>query len=263
VPGRSEWTWDETLYAGSAEYYAVGRMPYPQALADALRDELALDRSGRLLDVGCGPGPLTNLLAPLFAEAVGIDADPDMVRAAQRRAAPNARFVHRRAEELPAGLGTFRVATLAQSFHWMEGERVARTLHEMLEPDGALVHVGATTHEGDGDVPRAEIAELVRSYLGPVRRAGRGTLPGGTRRDERELIETYGFGAMRRIEVPRDDTFERSADDVVASVYSQSFSAPHLFGERLADFERDLRALLGGRTFHERPRDITLRVWRP
>jgi SAM-dependent methyltransferase len=252
--------YDETLYAGSAEYYARGRMPYPQALADALRDELGLDGSGRLLDVGCGPGPLTHLLAPLFADAVGVDADPDMVRVAERGAAANERFVHLRAEELPAGLGTFRVVTLAQSFHWFASDDVARTLHEMLQLDGTLVFVGATTHEGDGNVPRAEIAELVERWLGPEKRAGRGLRVFGE--EPRNVLDRAGVRNRRDIEVERDEAYSRSEDDVVASVFSQSFSAPHLFGDRLAEFETELRALLRGRgPFVERPRSITLTLW--
>jgi SAM-dependent methyltransferase len=262
----AEWSWDETLYAGSAEHYARGRVPYPPLLAEALRDELALDGGGRLLDVGCGPGPLTRLLAPLFDEAVGIDADAEMVRVAAREAPPNARFVHLRAEDLPAGLGMFRVAALAQSFHWLEGERVARTLYRMLEPDGALVHVGATTDQGEGDVPRAEIGELVRAYLGPLRRAGRGVLPSGTRSDERERVAGVGFGEPLALELDWRETFERSEDEVVASVFSLSSAAPHLFGERLPAFERDLRALLrraspAGR-FHETTAGVGVLIWR-
>jgi 2-polyprenyl-3-methyl-5-hydroxy-6-metoxy-1,4-benzoquinol methylase len=38
-----------------------------------------------LLDVGCGRGSLTLLLAPLFEAAVGIDADRDMIVEASRR----------------------------------------------------------------------------------------------------------------------------------------------------------------------------------
>lgn len=253
--------YDETLYAGSAEYYARGRMPYPSALADALRNELGLDGTGRLLDVGCGPGPLTHLLAPLFAAAVGVDADADMVRVAERGAAANERFVHRRAEELPAGLGTFRVVTLAQSFHWFETEDVARTLRGVLEPNGALVHVGATTHEGDGNVPRDDIDELITRWLGPQKRAGRGVRPSGLD-NHRVLFDRVGFRNRREIEVERDETIERSDDDVVASVFSASFSAPHLFGERVGEFEAELRALLQGRgPFYERPGPITLTLW--
>ena len=258
APGR----FDETLYAGSAEYYARGRMPYPPALAAALRDELGLDGNGRLLDVGCGPGPLTHLLAPLFAEAIGVDADADMVRVAERGAAANERFVHRRAEELPAGLGVFRVVTLAQSFHWFETEEVAATLHGMLQPEGSLVHVGATTHEGEGNVPRDEISELITRWLGARRRAGQGFRDLQPGADHRVIFDAVGFRNRRELEVERDETFERSEDDVVASVFSQSFSAPHLFGDRLAEFETELRALLRGRgPFVERPRSLTATLW--
>lgn len=86
---------------------------------------LELDGSGRLLDVGCGPGvadPL--LLAPFFEHAVGVDPDPGMIaeaaREAERADVVNATWIRLRAEDLPAGLGTFRAATFAQSFHWMD-----------------------------------------------------------------------------------------------------------------------------------------------
>jgi 2-polyprenyl-3-methyl-5-hydroxy-6-metoxy-1,4-benzoquinol methylase len=65
--------WDATLYGGSARYYARGRVPYPAELVDRLVTRLRLDGSGRLLDVGCGPGSLTLLLAPHVAHATGVD----------------------------------------------------------------------------------------------------------------------------------------------------------------------------------------------
>jgi SAM-dependent methyltransferase len=259
------WEWDETLYAGSAAYYASGRLPYPGQLAEALRTELGLDGSGRLLDVGCGPGSLTLLLAPLFAEAVGIDADAGMVAEATARATTNTRFLQLRAEDLPAGLGTFRVATFAQSFHWLDQPLVAAVVFELLEPGGAFVHVGATTHQGEGDVPRDEITALVQAYLGPVRRAGQGELPDGTRSDEDAAIAAAGFAGPVRLEVPGGQVHIRKEDDVVASVFSLSSAAPHLFGDRLAEFEAELRQLLrcaspAGR-FSERAREIGLTVW--
>lgn len=240
-------------YATAAPYYARGRMPYPQALVDTIREELCLDGRERLLDVGCGPGSLTHLLAPLFAEAVGIDASEAMVREAEGQAAPNERFIHLRAEDLPAGLGTFRVVTLAQSFHWMDQLPVARALFEIVEAGGAVVHVGATTHQGDGDVPRAEIEALIRRYVGDW--------PSG-RDDERRNLGAVGFTGRVEIDVPRDEVFARSEDDVVASVYSLSYASPERFGERRQAFEEELRALLGGRTFTERPRGIGLLVYR-
>src|SRR5688572_10938056 len=61
-------------------------MPYPPSLADAIGKELDVDRTGRLVDVGCGPGSLTLLLASLFEAAVGVDADHDMIIEPRRRA---------------------------------------------------------------------------------------------------------------------------------------------------------------------------------
>ena len=144
--------WHPSLYAGSARYYAIGRVSYPTALADALASELGLDGSGRLLDVGCGPGNFTLLLAPWFEQALGVDADRDMLAEAERRAAQagiaNVHWLQLRAEELPAGLGRYRVVSFAQSFHWMDQLQVARVALSMLEAGGACVHIHANTHEG-------------------------------------------------------------------------------------------------------------------
>jgi SAM-dependent methyltransferase len=270
-----DWQWDPTLYAGSAEHYAVGRMAYPAALADAVRDELGLDGTGRLLDVGCGPGPLTLLFAPLFAEAVGVDADGGMLEvAASRSTSTNVRWRQLRAEELPADLGTFRVVTFAQSFHWMDQELVADRVRGMLAPDGAWVHVGATTHrgvEGTDELPHPrppwdDIDKLVVRYLGPVRRAGQGVLPTGTRPGEEEVMRAAGYRGPTRIVVGGNEVEDRSVDDLVASVFSLSSSTPHLFGPDLPAFEADLRDLLttaaDNGLFSERRREIEAVIWR-
>lgn len=269
--------WDETLYLGAAAYYAIGRVPYPPELAEALTGELGLDGSGRLLDCGCGPGSLTLLLAPLFAEAVGIDADEGMVEQAAAAAAKagvgNASFRRLRAEELPAGLGEFRLVTFAQAFHWVDQQTVARAVRRMLTDDGACVLVFASTHEGvpgDDELPRPRpprslIAGLIDAYLGSRRRAGQGIrpgrLPGG-----RGPLAGAGFVLARQFEVGGGVRL-RSEDEVVASVFSLSFAAPHLFGDRVGAFERDLRALLRAESpdgqFAERMREVAVEIWRP
>jgi SAM-dependent methyltransferase len=225
--------------------------------------------------VGCGPGSLTLLLAPHVADSIGVDADADMLAEAPRLGAslPNVRWVHLRAEELPSDLPAVDVVTFAQSFHWMDRPRVAAVVRRMLRPRGAVVHVGATTHEGvdpDGDLPfprppRDVVARLVERYLGPVRRAGQGVLPSGTSGGEDDVFRAAGFVGPERIEVP-GRVVERSVEEVASSFYSLSSSAPHLFGARLAEFDGELRALLveasdGGR-FSEQLRSITLSVWR-
>jgi SAM-dependent methyltransferase len=253
---------DETLYLGSAAHYPVGRMAYPTAVAGALRDELGLDGAGRLLDVGCGPGSLTLLLAPLFDAAVGIDADAGMIAEARGRA-PHVDWHVLRAEELPAGLGTFRVVTFAQSFHWMDQPLVADRVRGMLAGGGTWVHVGATTHRGaatDEPMPHPQppwdaIDDLVTAYLGPERR--------GSRSGEEDVMRAAGYRGPTRLIVGGGVVVERTADEIVSAVFSLSNSTPHLLGDRAPAFERDLRAILGRGPFCERTREAELVIWKP
>ena len=272
------WQWDETLYAGSAPYYVRGRLPYAPGLADRLAEVLALDGRGRLLDVGCGPGVLALLLSPYFAETVGVDPDAGMLAEAARRAdaagTGNVRWVRVRAEDLPAELGTFRVATFGQSFHWMDQDRVAAAVIGMLERDGALVHVSDVkeARPAGGDAlpypspPYAAIQELVRRYLGPVQRAGQGVLLHGSPSGEAAVLGRAGFMSPQLLRVPASGVLVRSVDDVAAWVWSMSGSAPHLFGHRVEAFEAELRGVLHDASpaglFAEQPPDTEVWVWR-
>jgi len=271
------WTWDPTLYAGSAAYYAAGRVPYPPQIATALVAALGLDGSGRLLDVGCGPGSLTLLLAPYVAQAIGVDADADMLtkatRLARKQHVTNATWRHLRAEDLPADLPHIDVVTFAQSFHWMDRDRVAAAVRALLVPGGAVVHVHATTHQGTDtggrldhpQPPWAAITDLVRHYLGRQRRAGQGVLPGGTLGGEEAIYRAAGFVGPERVSVP-GATVTRTAEQVLASVHSLSSAAPHLFGDRVGQFDADLRQLLARASsngqYSEQMGAIDLDIWR-
>ncbi len=269
------WEWDETLFAGAAAYYDRGRLPNAPGLAGAFRKALDLDGGGRLLDVGCGPGTVTLALGRLFQEVVGLDADVGMIREARRLAAErgivNARWVHDRAERLPAGLGTFRVATFAASFHWMDRPLVAAIVREMLEPGGVVVHVDNRHQDSltpDDELPTPPVTgidELRRRYLGEDRRAGKGvrnSSPG----DEAAVFRAAGFVGPEVVVVPDGRVITRSSDDLVAETFSVSATAPHLFGPRLTEFETDLRRVLAdaapdGR-FAVRLPDNELKIWR-
>jgi SAM-dependent methyltransferase len=272
------WEWDETLYLGSAPYYARGRLPYAPALADRLADVLDLDGEGRLVDVGCGPGILALSFAHLFAEVVGVDPDAGMLAEGGRSAAAagigNVRWLRARAEDLPAELGPVRVATFGQSFHWMDRERVAAIVLGLLELGGVLVHVSDrkdAPDEIDAALPHpappfAEMRELVKDYLGPVPRAGQGLLRYGAPDGEAVILRGAGFAEPDHLRVPAGGAMERSEDDLVAWVYSLSGSAPHLFGHRRGTFEHELRAILRRASpsgwFSEQPPDTEVFIWR-
>src|SRR3954469_12661728 len=130
--------YDPLIYQGAAVHYRPGRPGYSPQLEAVLAQELRLDGTGRLLDVGCGPGILTVRLAHLFEEAVGLDPDAGMLveasRAADDAGISNIRWVRAVAEDLPgAAPGPYRLVTFGQSFHWTDQTRVADAVYDILE----------------------------------------------------------------------------------------------------------------------------------
>lgn len=254
----ADWRWDPTLFEGTAPHYRRGRLPYAPGVADVVGDALGLDGTGRLLDVGCGPGIVAELLADRVAEVVGVDPDPGMLAEATQAGIANATWVQLRAEELPAGLGTFRVVTFGASFHWMERAEVAAIVRGMLEPGGAVVQVSTWNH-----LPMPEAVEALRvRYLGADIRAGqsiRTSSPTG----EDAVFQGAGFPPMEETTVPDGRVIERSADEAVANVLSMSGTAPHLFGDRLDEFVGDLRAALEPHApFRVVLGESSVRIWR-
>ena len=251
--------YDLTIYEGAAAHYRRGRPPYSPELEAVLTEELDLDGRGRLLDGGCGPGILTLRLANLFEEAVGLDPDPAMLaearRAAEEAGLGNVRWVQARAEELPAAApGPYRLVTFGQSLHWTDEARVAEAVYDMLEPGGALALIVHTVegrpvppNPGAPPIPHAEIEALVHKYLGPTKRAGQGAAPVRTHRFEDVLVRTR-FGAPRSIFAPGIPDLLRDSESVLSGYFSFSWSAPHLFGDRVDDFAGEMRDLLRSRS---------------
>src|SRR5262249_19095135 len=148
------------------------------------------------------------------------------------------------------------------------------------DPAGACVLVYATTHQGMAGedalpLPRPPWAEgdrLIGSYLGTIRRAGRGLRPArgrpgdGTAMSDEGVLLDARYTGPTRIEIAAVPVVERDENEIVASVFSLSYAAPSLFGARKPDFERDLRTMLRRaspqRRFCEQPRGIGVDVWR-
>ena len=106
-------------------------------------------RVRRVLDLGCGPGVATCLLAEQFSGAtvVAVDGSPAMLERATARARRLgvASRVETRLAEFPAGLGTLGpadVAWVSMALHHLGNESDAlRLIRELLAPAGLLALV--------------------------------------------------------------------------------------------------------------------------
>jgi SAM-dependent methyltransferase len=96
--------------------YARFRPEYPLQLADFLASVAPEKRLA--VDVGCGNGQLTQLLAPHFSAVVGLDPSADQIA----NIVPNERITYRcaPAEQLPLADGSASLITAAQAAHWFD-----------------------------------------------------------------------------------------------------------------------------------------------
>ncbi|MEQ9815136.1 MAG: methyltransferase domain-containing protein [Azospirillaceae bacterium] len=94
---------------------------------------------GPVVDLGCGDGDLTALLAARFGRAEGIDSDPAMLAAARQRH-PALAFAPMAIEDwVAAASGDHGLVFSNAALHWVEGhERLFPALLERLAPGGTL-----------------------------------------------------------------------------------------------------------------------------
>jgi trans-aconitate methyltransferase len=236
--------YDETLFASAAGYYAKYRVPYPPELIADIVSHYGLDGTGRLLDLGCGPGTFTVPLASHFAEVVAVDADAGMIDEGRSTGAANVAWHVMRAEDVPASFGKFRLVTFGSSFHWMDRDLVLRRVRdEWLVPGGGVALAGGPSTWWDGGLDwHQTITRVVQKYLGEDRRAGKATVKAAMHERFEEVLPRNGW----RVELYRDYDMqlEWSADSIVGNLWSTSFANQTLFGERVGEFEADLRAEL-------------------
>ena len=136
---------EPTRFHTAARYYLQGRPPYAAALIRRVVQLCGLNRTHRLLDLGCGPGSLTLAFAPLVRQAVGVDPEPEMLRIARAEAARlgrSAEFIEGSSRDLGPSLGTFQAAVIGRAFHWMDRQMTLLRLDQLIEPSGAVVLFG-------------------------------------------------------------------------------------------------------------------------
>ena len=195
-----------TGFARSVEAYERGRPGYP---AEAL-EPLRLSPELTILDLAAGTGKLTRPLAASGAEVIAVEPVDEM-----RAALPDSvRALDGIAEDIPLPDASVDLVTVAQAFHWFDGDAALREIHRVLRPGGRLALVWNRRVE-DADVNIA-IEELVEPF-----RSGTPTHRGDAWRGAFE--RTTLFGPLEEHVFPSEQVLDE--DGIAARISSISFIA--------------------------------------
>lgn len=146
--------------------YAHYRPTYPPALATFLAAQAPQRRLA--VDVGCGNGQLTALLAPGFERVLGVDPSADQL--AHAVADPRIDYRCAPAERIPAADGSAGLITAAQAAHWFDLPAFYDEVRRIASPGAllALVSYGAIKLDGAADAALdARFQTFYRDEIGP------------------------------------------------------------------------------------------------
>ncbi|HEX4750539.1 MAG TPA: methyltransferase domain-containing protein [Bryobacteraceae bacterium] len=172
--------WDPELYEA--------RHSFVWQFGEDFLDLLEAKPGERILDLGCGPGQLTNKIAACGAEVIGLDASPAMIGQA-RQNFPLLHFVLKDAAHLDYK-DEFDAVFSNAALHWMlDREAVVRGVAAALKPGGRFVaELGA---RGNIRAIERAVETVSKRYLGDSMPARRTYFP--ALGEYASLLETHGL----------------------------------------------------------------------
>lgn len=180
----------QRFYDSIASIYGLAIRLLPMWQDYILRAVPWLPRTGRVLEIGPGPGWLLAQLTEQYPMAVGLDLSPAMLEASKRRlrqADLPVRLVRGNAVHLPFATGSFDgIATTFTFSAIPDGLSAMREMARVLRPGGvvSLVDAGIPSDRNPIGVTLARTWELFGDYM----------------RDEAVLMWEAGLGIIERRE---------------------------------------------------------------
>jgi SAM-dependent methyltransferase len=185
-------------FSEGAEAYERGRPGYPPEAIECLADRLELGSGTEVIDLAAGTGKLSRALAAAGATVTAVEPLERMRALIE----PPIRAIEGTAERIPLADASADAVTVAQAFHWFDGEAALAEIHRVLRPGGQLALVWNVRMLDDPG--QAAIEELIAPYTGeiPRHRSGEWRRP----IEASELfgpLEDHGFPNEQRLDPDR------------------------------------------------------------
>jgi SAM-dependent methyltransferase len=233
----------EVGFARSPGAYERGRPEYP---AEAVRHFVELlPARASVLDLAAGTGKLTRPLAAAGLQVTAVEPVAEM-RAALPPGVP---ALDGTAEAIPLGDAAVDAVTVAQAFHWFDGEAALAEIARVLRPGGVLALFWNRRVEAD------EVNRAIEALVGPYR----GDAPAHRTDAWRAAFEhaTWFEPLEERLFANEQ---ELDADGLEARVGSISFISALDAGERSSVLERARALARGGKV--RVPYRAKVQTWR-
>ncbi|WP_425460228.1 ArsR/SmtB family transcription factor [Leptospira semungkisensis] len=124
--------------------------------------ELLPEHSGRIFDLGCGPGGLIPYLLTKGQEVLGIDSSAKMIKKAESLFLnnPQVRFLESEIESLPVELANQADSVVSSMVlhHLSNPARAMKEVHSVLKEDGTFIIVDLKKH--NQEIMRDNFADL-------------------------------------------------------------------------------------------------------
>jgi SAM-dependent methyltransferase len=148
----------EQGFARAAGEYRRGRPGYPAVAIEYLAKRLGLGPGRTVVDLAAGTGALTRPLLELGCEVIAVEPVAEM----RAELPAEARAVDGTAERMPLRDGAADAVTVAQAFHWFDGDAALAEIHRVLRGGGALALVW--NRRVDDDPVNAEVERIVAPH---------------------------------------------------------------------------------------------------
>jgi SAM-dependent methyltransferase len=224
-------------FASTVEYYVRYREPYPPAFFQAIMERLALHGDEALLDVGCGPAPLSIGIAPFVGSCTGLDPEALMIEAASAaaRAAGVRLTLHSGCIEDFSADRSYDIVTIGRALHWLDRRAALDVLERVVAPSGRVQVCGSTSVESPLSPWLKPYQELCNRWSNAPDRK-RYCI------ESRDWFAGSRFGLVDNISVAQEQRI--GVDGMIGRALSRSHTSRAVLGDRQAEFEAAIRAAL-------------------
>jgi len=218
----------------AAGNYDRARPDYPERAGGWLAKRLDLRPGRTVLDLAAGTGKLTQLLVRTGARVIAVEPVAGM-RTRLGDALPEVELYAGTAEAIPLVSGSVDAVTVAQAFHWFDGDRALAEIHRVTRPGSRLAVV----------YNRRPLENPLQGALEAIVRPHRGDTPAhGSGRWQMAFARTSLWAAVEETELLHVQHLDR--EGVVARIASTSFIAA-LPDDQRAQLLEQVRALVANR----------------